>query len=365
MKYRWLLVCSVIGALIGLGSAIYYNLPKRAQPPAFQPASNPFEKGVYANGIVESDQGNGSNINLFAEVSAPVKQIYVTEGQSVSKDDALIALDDRVQRATAEQLDEQSNAAKAQLDALHAMPRAEVLRVAKAQADVAMANIKLARDQYEKLKRAFDLEAGAVSREALDNAANTLRVSEANGELANRQLEQTRAGAWRFDVNSQESQYKALKKSAEAAWVTLDKYVVRAPADGVILAINATVGSYVSPQGAYTPYTQSNAPVIVLSSPQKTMNVRVYLDEILASNLPSGESLRSEMVIRGTNLRIPLRFIRVQPYVTPKIQLSNQRQERVDVRVLPLIFRFENPEKTRLYPGQLVDVFIATKDATP
>ena len=31
---------------------------------------------------------------------------------------------------------------------------------------------------------------------------------------------------------------------------------------------------------------------------------------------------------------------------------------RVDVRVLPLIFRFERPKELNVFPGQLVDVYI-------
>jgi len=48
----------------------------------------------------------------------------------------------------------------------------------------------------------------------------------------------------------------------------------------------------------------------------------------------------------------------MQPFVSPKIELSNQRTERVDVRVLPVIFRIEKSANTYLYPGELVDVFI-------
>ena len=35
----------------------------------------------------------------------------------------------------------------------------------------------------------------------------------------------------------------------------------------MVLAINPTVGSFVSPQGAYDTYTQGMAPVLVLGSP--------------------------------------------------------------------------------------------------
>ena len=48
----------------------------------------------------------------------------------------------------------------------------------------------------------------------------------------------------------------------------------------------------------------------------------------------------------------------MQPFVSPKIELSDQRLERVDVRVLPIIFRIEKPKDLNLYPGQLVDVYI-------
>ena len=65
------------------------------------------------------------------------------------------------------------------------------------------------------------------------------------------------------------------------------------------------------------------------------------------------------MVVRGADLHVPLTFVRIQPLVSPKIELSDARQERVDLRVLPVIFRFKPDPKARLYPGQLVDVYIS------
>ena len=65
----------------------------------------------------------------------------------------------------------------------------------------------------------------------------------------------------------------------------------------------------------------------------------------------------AQMQIEGSEVKIPLEFVRVQPFVSPKIELSNQRQERVDLRVLPVIFRFEKKDAP-VYPGQLVDVYI-------
>jgi HlyD family secretion protein len=77
--------------------------------------------------------------------------------------------------------------------------------------------------------------------------------------------------------------------------------------------------------------------------------------------LQSGRPISAEMFIRGSNVRIPLTFSRIQPYVSPKIELSDQRQELVDVRVLPVIFRFQKPANVNIYPGQLVDVYLNVK----
>jgi HlyD family secretion protein len=85
------------------------------------------------------------------------------------------------------------------------------------------------------------------------------------------------------------------------------------------------------------------------------------VDEILVNRLPGASEIHAQMFIRGTNIRVPLEYVRVQPYVSPKIQLSNQRTERVDVRVLPVLFRFDKPKDVQLYPGQLVDVYIGEK----
>ncbi|HYA59751.1 MAG TPA: efflux RND transporter periplasmic adaptor subunit, partial [Burkholderiaceae bacterium] len=67
---------------------------------------------------------------------------------------------------------------------------------------------------------------------------------------------------------------------------------------------------------------------------------------------------KAQMFVRGTKGSVPIEFVRVEPYVTPKISLSDERQERVDLRVLPVIFRFKVSEGQPVYPGQLVDVYI-------
>ena len=219
----------------------------------------------------------------------------VSEGQRVSAGTPLFSIDDSVQRANTE---------------------------------LAEANLKAVRDQYDKRRAAYETDRNSISKDVVDTAKNV--VDQASAAL-------------------------------KAARALLVKYAIKAPLDGVVLAVNTTAGSYVSAQGSYDAYTQAFAPVVVMSGSQDYLAVRCYVDEILVSRLPTAEHVQAQMSLRGTDTKVALEFVRVQPYVTPKIELSNQRQEKVDLRVLPVIFRFKAKNVPAVYPGQLVDVYIGQK----
>jgi len=306
VRNKVIFIVAIIGLMIGLGSAYIFSIQQKPLPPAFKPASNPYAKGIYANGIVESYQGNGENINIYPEVPGPIKQILVSEGKIVKKGAPLILIDDSLQRATVEQQ--------------------------KAQIEFAGASLKNVQDQLDKLRKSYELDPRSVSKNDLDNADNAVKVAKANIDVAQKQ----------YDV----------------AQTLLYKYTIRAPIDGAILAINAAVGSYISAQGTYDTYTQGFDPVIAMGRAQTYIGVRCYIDEILISRLPQASQMRAQMFIRGTNINVPLEYVRVQPYVSPKIELSDQKLERVDVRVLPVLFRFKKTKDINVYPGQLVDVYI-------
>jgi HlyD family secretion protein len=359
MASRNLLILSGIGLVLAIVVALLLNRPHHPQPPAFQPAANPYPHAIYANGVIESVQSSGANINVMPEVSGPVVDVFVREGQGVRAGQPLLAIDSSVQSATAEQQRLQAQAALAALQELKAEPRRETLAIAVAQLAQAQANLKTLVDQRDKLLKSVQLDPRSVSRESLDAAVDAAKAGEAAVAVADRQLQLTRAGAWSYDIRNQQAQYDALSHAYQATSALLAKYVVRAPTDATVLALNTTKGAYVSPQGAYDTYTQSYMPAAVLGSGAGALDVRCYVDEILLGRLPKGPTMKAEMIVRGADVHIPLEFVRIQPYVTPKIQLSNERQERVDLRVLPVIFRFRTDPKVRLYPGQLVDVYIS------
>ena len=358
MHNRLLFMASGLGLVLAMVSAYIFSQQPKPQPPVFAPTANPYAHGIYSEGMIESDQPQGENINIYPEVPGPITQVLVSEGQSVRRGDALVSIDDSVQRATSQQLQAQAEAAQTLLRELKAEPRPETLAVSEAQVANAQATLKNARDQLLKQRHAYEMDPRAVSKNDLDNAVNAERIAATNLEVVQRQYALVKAGAWVYEIQNQERSVAALSKSYLASAALLAKYTIRAPADGVVMTVQASVGSYVSTQGAYNSYTQGFDPLIVMGHPQHHLEVRAYVDEILVHELPDPSRMQAEMFIRGTKEHVPLTFARIQPYITPKIELSNQRQELVDVRVLPVIFRFENPTSLHLYPGQLVDVYV-------
>jgi HlyD family secretion protein len=226
--------------------------------------------------------------------------------------------------------------------------------------ELAKTSLKLARDQYDKDRISYEADSKSVSKDVLDTAEDTVTQTTAALDVAVKQFDLTKAGAWSYDVTNQAKQYEALDQSYQAANALLAKYLVVAPVDGVVLAVNATLGGYVSSQGNYDSYTELFDPLVIMGGPQDYMDVRCFVDEILVSRLPTAWHIEAQMQITGTDIKVPLEFLRVQPYISPKIELSNEKQEQVDLRVLPVIFRFEKKDAP-VYPGQMVDVFIGQK----
>ncbi len=359
-RNRLIFVVSIVGVLAGLVAAYIFGTGRKSQPPAFKPVSSPYDSAVYANGIIESDQSSGSNINIYPEVSGPITQVFVHEGQEVAAGAPLLTIDDSVQRATTEQLRLQSEAALAILNELKAEPRQETLAIAKAQVELAESSLKTAVDQRDKDRASYESNSKSISMEVLDTAEDAVKQGAAGLAVARRQLDLTQAGAWSYDVASQEMQVRSLQQAFRAADALLQKYSIKAPVAGIVMSVYAAVGSSVSPQGSYDPFTGAFDQLVIMGPSQDHLAVRCFVDEILISRLPSKWHIRAQMSITGTDIKVPLEFVRVQPYVSPKIELSNERQERVDLRVLPVIFRFEKRD-IPVYPGQLVDVYIGTQ----
>jgi multidrug efflux pump subunit AcrA (membrane-fusion protein) len=130
--------------------------------------------------------------------------------------------------------------------------------------------------------------------------------------------------------------------------VGLDLLITRAPSAGRVLQVNVREGEYVTPSGTMEP--------MILLGQVDRLHLRADVDEDNATRVR--ENCTAVAYPKGRqDLKIPLKFVRIEPYIVPKRSLGGDSSERVDTRVLQVIFEFDQ-QTVPVYVGQQLDVFI-------
>ena len=167
MRYKFLFSLAFLGFYLVVWLDIFSASRILRSSHSFIPPVNPYAQGIYAEGIVESVQASGENINVYPEVPGTVKQILVSEGQEVKKGAPLLLIDPSIQLATTKQLKSSAEAAHAMLEELRAEPRKETLDVNQAQVVAAQAALKTAQDDLAKQQAAYEIDPRSVSKAGL------------------------------------------------------------------------------------------------------------------------------------------------------------------------------------------------------
>jgi len=314
--------------------------------PPVEPARTAFSHTVGGAGIVEAWT---ENISVGTPLPGVVLEVYVPVekvGQTVKKGDPLFLVDNRQLKATLAYNEANLRAARSQLAKLDAQPRPEELPPSEAKVKVAEANLNLQLDLSERARRLRP--SGAMAEE--DVVQRRLTVGVAEKQLAQTKAEDAllKAGAWKFDKDIAAANVILAEAQVQQTKTELDRVLVRAPREGVILQVNVREGEYVG-----TPPGQA---LMLLGAINDKVHVRVDLDEHDIPRFVKGAPAQASP--RG-NPRIvyPLRYERVEPYVVPKKSLTGDNTERVDTRVLQVIYSLVATDKP-VYVGQQMDVFI-------
>jgi RND family efflux transporter MFP subunit len=302
----WLLILT---AIAGAAASVRLVLSSRKFIPAAVPLSEPprapFPRSIGGRGLVESVN---ENVRIAPALPALVGKVNVKVGDDVKAGDVLIEQDTR--------------------DAA-ALVAAQEAEIATLQKQLAETEVGLAdkRDQWSRMEK-------------------LIATKVASEDEKQRKL---------FAVRSAEAQFDSMKArtaGAEAqlhrARVQLDLLTIRAPRDGRILQVNIRAGEYAS--------STSLEPLLILGQTEQ-FQLRADIDEDNASRIRPG--MAAKAYIKGRrDVEIALRFVRIDPYILPKKSLTGESSERVDTRVLQLIYRFDRPESASIYVGQQMDVFI-------
>ncbi|MBI1853254.1 MAG: HlyD family efflux transporter periplasmic adaptor subunit [Planctomycetes bacterium] len=334
---------ALIGLLFGVYTVLASNKPVNPAQPVADPAASPFKAYVAGAGLVEAST---QNIAVGTPTSGVVTDIPVLVGGRVHSHDVLFKLDDRSSRAELIVRQAALASAKAKLERLEGLPRPEDVPAAEArvhEADATLADLRNQLALAESLgdKRAISMEEMGRRRFAVD--AGVARVAEAKA-----QLQLLEAGAWKPDVEIAKADVASAEALVRATEIELDRLVVRAPVDGEVLQVNVRLGEYAQAGPL-------DKPLMVMGGVDR-LHVRIDVDENDAWRFrPKAAAVA---YVRGNReLRTELQFERVEPYVVPKRSLTGDSTERVDTRVLQVIYSFD-PNSIPIYVGQQMDVFI-------
>ncbi len=136
----------------------------------------------------------------------------------------------------------------------------------------------------------------------------------------------------------------------QAAQAQLHRETVRSPIDGTVLFVDVRPGEYAPPGGRRMAIGSIDP-----------MQVRVDIDEVeFARFAQGGKAQASLRGVPGSSL--PLKFLRVVPLVQPKRTLTGEAAERIDTRVVQVIYELGQGTH-RVQPGQVVDVYIEVPDS--
>ena len=234
------------------------------------------------------------NISVGAHIPGIVARVHVRVGEHVNQGRPLFSIDDRARRAD--------------------------LAVREARVLEAEANLRDLQAQLEVAEKVKDPR--AISIEDLNKR--------------------------RFAAQAAEARLSNASAELRAVRVDIDLLTVRAPIDGDVLQIKIRPGEY-EPTGLPA------QPHILLGSLDR-LHVRVDIDENDAWRFR--QQAPAVAFVRGNPLfKTDLRFEYAEKYVIPKRSLTGESTERVDTRVMQVVYSFNRTDLS-VYPGQLMDVYI-------
>lgn len=335
-------------ATVSLVFAVSWTLAERpvrkpSDPPA-PPPETTSAQSVAAVGLVEPGT---ENIALSCAVSGLVTSLDVKAGDRVRSGQKLFSVDDRDLVADLAARRAALANARAQLAKLEAEPRPEEVPPAEAKVAEAKAQAGDAEVQMRLIESVADLR--AVKKEDVLRRRLAYQAAQARLAQAEKDLALLKAGAWAPDLAIARAQVAQAEAAVRQDEVNLERLTTRAPMDGVILQNKVRLGQYAQCGPVADP--------LMIFGGGRELHVRADVDQEDAWRVKAGAAAVAH--VRGNSkAAYPVEFVRFEPYVIAKQSLTGSATERVDTRVLQVIYRFRD-RSAPVFDGQQMDVFIS------
>lgn len=348
IKLRYVLL--PVLALTGVGLTLYtVKLQARPAPtaaPSGEPTRSPFGNRVAGSGLVEPVT---EIINVGTPISGVVQSVKVQEGDEVKKGQTLFTIDQRMLQSQFQSAKARLEVARRKLDQLKSLPRAEDLAKAEAVVEQRRAALKDAQSRLDRLNQIADPT--AISPNERPTREYELANAKARMAEAEADLGEVRKGSYPEDLAVAAADVQVAEAEVKSLQTDLERSDVTSPIEGTILRVTARPGQYAAA-------SLSAGEGLVTLGQLSPLHIRVDVDELDAWRFdPKGKAVA---VLRGgKRVEHPIEYVRTVPVVIPKKTLTGDNAERIDTRVLQLIYRFTENDPGVL-PGQVLDVYVET-----
>ena len=335
-------------ALSGFGFAVYSVVKAREIPPASRPLITPptqkvFKKTIAGAGIVEARL---ENIPVGSPVPGVVFEVFVKVKDRVVKGQPLFRIDDRDLRAELQVREASLSSAIASARRLEVAPNSGDIasyEAAVGEAKAKMNDAEAASGRSERLFQKQMLPATDYDKDRYAFAGAKATYAKALADLNRLKV------TWEADKFVSKCSVAMAESQVASTKINLDRLIVKALADGEILQMNVRPGQFAG--------AMWNTALVVIGD-SKRLHVRVDIDEndvpLFNPKARAVATLKGRPGVPFENLSV----FKVEPYIIPKKSLTGDNSERVDTRVLQVVYVLPENCPIPLYIGQQMDAYI-------
>lgn len=290
-------------AFLGISFSIFMIFWSRRTPPAPPILFNP-PTSPYTHYVAGEGivESRDENIKIATAYPDLIADVFVQVGDYVKKGAPLFKIDTRQQEAD--------------------------LKRAAQEVELAVTNYKNLKTQYHYFQQLDDK--AAVSKQDYTQAYYAYLEAKDRVQVAIAALQQIK--------------------------IRIERSFSVAPCDGQVLQANARIGEFAN----VNPFDR--IPIMIFGNTE-LLQIRINIAEEDAWRVVP-DSPATGFVRGNASIQVPLKFDYIEPYIVPKQVLTGSDVERVDTRVLQLVYTF-NPNDLPIYVGQLLDVYVEAKPSKP
>ncbi|MGP9517809.1 MULTISPECIES: efflux RND transporter periplasmic adaptor subunit [unclassified Psychrobacter] len=275
---KWGVITLII---VALGALAYTFLKPEEEKPSYLTAT--VEVGDIENNVMASGKVKALNtVDVGAQVSGEVTNLYVEVGDEVQKGDLIAQIDQVTQNNNLSNQQASLQQSEAALQSAQAESLSKQASLKSAYADLAsrQSELKQAQSDFARLQGLVDID--AISQQEYDTQATSVETAQAAVENARAAIDTAKAAiaTTNASINSQQAALSIAQTNVSTAQEDLSYTTIRAPISGTVVSITTEQGTTVN--------ASQTAPTLVTLADLSTVRINAQISEADVINVNAG-----------------------------------------------------------------------------